>query len=227
MNLVYMTVLVRFLLAALLCISSMLSYAEERKATPSAPPQKIIISAYGDEMIFGGYVDFYEAFPATLERQLMMDRYSHVKVYNNGGIGETSADGMKRLDQVLFNKPHIVLLAYGFNDIMDKVPANTIYFNLLAIIKALKEKNIKILLIGIKPPENYDPEYVKKINGMYRYLAKTNNIPIYQNFMEGVSGNPALCNEGGLYPNRNGVKAIVSNIAPNVEKLIGLVGQKK
>lgn len=237
-----MTVFLRLLLIALICFNPVFAYAQQDKvetapksraeiraerAEKKNPQKKLTVAVFGDDMIYGAYVDAYEDFASALERQLLMSKFAGAKVYNLSILGKTSIDAAKEISKVLIKKPDIVILAFGHNDIMDMIPANTIYYNLLPVIKALQEKNIQILLVGIKPPANYNPDATKKINGMYRYLAKTYNIPLYADFMEGTENNPVLLNENQIYPSRRGISTIVKRMFPQIEKMALSVAQKQ
>src|SRR5277367_5345395 len=89
---------------AMLCLTAMPALAK--------PPE---ILAFGDSLTAGLGLPASEAFPARLQARLK-DQGIDVKMVNAGVSGDTTTDGLARLDWALADKPDFVILALGAND---------------------------------------------------------------------------------------------------------------
>lgn len=222
-----MVVFARFITILLLCLLPFTISAQQRIVGSADLPKRTTIVAFGDGFMSGQGVDFYQAFPATLERYLRRNGYNRLQVFNDSVATDTSEDALNRVEEVLKRNPDIVLLSFGSNDVLQKKSVNSIYHNLLKVVTILKANNIRVFLIGMKAPKGVDPEYAKKLNGMYRYLAQKNVLTFYPDFLEGVAGDPRLSGADMRHPNQRGVKIIVDNIGPFVEKLLYSIAYNK
>jgi acyl-CoA thioesterase-1 len=130
--------------------------------------QGAVILAFGDSLTVGYGVNKEQSYPSIL------GQLSAFKVINAGVSGETTALGLKRLEAVLEkHQPQLLILFEGGNDILQKVPLETIQQNLAQMIELAQAKHISVLLIGI-------PE--KKLFGdtepLYEELADLYKIPL-------------------------------------------------
>jgi hypothetical protein len=70
------------------------------------------VLAFGDSLTAGLGLPADEAFPARLAARLKADGID-VKMINGGVSGDTTSDGLARLDWALADKPDVVILALG------------------------------------------------------------------------------------------------------------------
>ena len=76
-------------------------------------------------------------------------------------------------------------------------------------------------------PPNLGKEYGREFNRIYRDLAKTHNVVLYDFFLEGVANQPHLNQKDGIHPNPKGVDEIVRRILPIVKSLIDTVDHRE
>ena len=77
------------------------------------------IVAFGDSIVEGYKQP--EGWPEILGRDLA-DRYSDIRLSNEGVSGDTAGDGLKRIHKdVLAHHPDLVLIAFGLNDMKNGV----------------------------------------------------------------------------------------------------------
>ena len=95
--------------------------------------------------------------------------------------------------------------------------------NLSAILAKLKTAHVPVLLLGMRAPKNFGPEYEAKFDPIYPKLAKEYGALLYPFVLDGVALNPKLNQADGIHPNPTGVKIIVAKILPDVLTLIGEV----
>jgi lysophospholipase L1-like esterase len=92
--------------------------AETRTIAWQDIEDKYRIVCFGDSITFGEDLPFHQSYPAVLA-SLLRERYPDldVEVINAGIGGHTSVQGMARLERdVLWYKPHLVILGFGIND---------------------------------------------------------------------------------------------------------------
>jgi len=86
------------------------------------------------------------------------------KIINKGIGGETSRDGLKRINQILEEKPNIVIVGFGMNDKHNKeqnISLKEFYQNLIKIITVLEDEKIRVLLLNLHPLHKKDNKTIK------------------------------------------------------------------
>ena len=189
-------------------------------ATAEAAPAATKIVAFGDSLTAGYGLKPSEAFPVRLKARLEQDGYP-VEIENAGVSGDTTSGGLARLDWAIGGHPDIVLLELGANDALRGIDPKLTRANLDAMLARLTRDHIKVLLIGMKAPRNWGPEFDNAFDAIYPDLAKKYDVPLYPFFLDGVALDAKLNQGDGLHPNAAGVDVIVAKIAPAVERLIG------
>jgi acyl-CoA thioesterase I len=187
-------------------------------APPGAAAPRIL--ALGDSLTAGFGLPADEAFPARLQARLQKDGYA-VQVANGGVSGDTSAGGLARLDWALADKPEIVLIEFGANDMLRGIDPKVTYANLDRIMARIAQSGAKMLLFGMKAASNWGREYQASFDAIFPALAEKYQVPLYPFFLDGVAMDAALNQPDGLHPNPRGVAIIVERVSPYVERLIG------
>jgi len=193
---------------ALLCLT----------ATPALAKSPEIL-AFGDSLTAGLGLPASEAFPARLQARLK-DEGIDVKIANAGVSGDTTTDGLARLDWALADKPDFVILALGANDALRGIDPEIVHTNLDKMIDKIKASGAKLLLVGMLAPSNWGADYEQAFDRIFPEVAKAHDVPLYPFFLDGVAMNPTLNQADGLHPNQRGVAVLVDRIAPLVAKLI-------
>jgi acyl-CoA thioesterase I len=97
------------------------------------------------------------------------------RVVNASISGETTAGGAARIAAALkHHKPSVVVIELGANDGLRGLPLPQIRANLSKMIAAAKAANAKVLLVGMRLPPNYGPDYTQGFERTFRELAQTN-----------------------------------------------------
>jgi acyl-CoA thioesterase-1 len=174
------------------------------------------ILAFGDSLFAGYGVAQGENIPTRLEQALRADGRD-VRIVNASVSGDTTADGVSRLDWSLADKPDLVMLELGANDALRGLDPEIARANLDQILRRLKAAHIPVLICGMLAPRNLGPAYAQKFDPIYADLAKTYDAPLYPFILDGVALDPALNQEDGMHPNPKGVTVIVQRLLPAVE----------
>ena len=189
-------------------------------APASAPnPASVRLLAFGDSLTSGYGLAPEEAFPVKLQARLQADGFK-VEVTNGGFSGDTTAGGLARVKWVLADHPQFALVEFGANDALRGLDPSLARANLVKILDRMKGAGVRVLLVGMRAPANWGPDYEQQFNAIYPDLAKQYGVPLYPFFLDGVALDPALNQPDGLHPNEAGVDVIVARIASAVEKLL-------
>jgi acyl-CoA thioesterase-1 len=186
---------------------------------PAASRAPVVLD-FGDSLTAGLGLPAKEAFPARLEAWLHL-RGVEARVVNAGVSGDTTADGLARLDWALAEKPDLVILALGANDALRGIDPSTVRENLDKMIGKIEASGAKVLLLGMLAPPNWGTEYKQAFDQIFPELAQTHHLPLYPFFLEGVAMKPEFNQPDGLHPNEQGVTVLVDRIAPLVASLLG------
>jgi acyl-CoA thioesterase-1 len=182
-----------------------------------ARPAQVL--AFGDSLTAGLGLPASQAFPARLEAALRQQGID-VHIVNAGVSGDTTTDGLARIDWSLASKPDFVILALGANDALRGIDPRIVRGNLEKIIAKVDESGAKLLLLGMVAPAKWGADYQRTFDAIYPALAKAHNLPLYPFLLEGVAMVPNMNQPDGLHPNEQGVALIVEHIAPLVAKMI-------
>lgn len=197
--------------------TSMVSTSSET-ASPQAPI--ITIVAFGDSITAGYGISIPEAYPQLLEDALIL-KGKNVQVINSGVSGETTAGGLRRAVFVAAQKPDVVIIALGGNDVLRGIDPASTKANLAGIITLFQKNNIVVILAGMKAPTNLGPAYVEEFDGLYPQLAKEYGLTLVPFLLEGVALDASLNQADGIHPNQKGAKIIAEkNILPKVLPLL-------
>ncbi|MGU9950914.1 MAG: arylesterase [Gammaproteobacteria bacterium WSBS_2016_MAG_OTU1] len=184
-----------------------------------AAAKEINIAAFGDSLSAGYGLPEKDGFAAALQRVLSENDLA-ITVSNAGVSGETSADGLTRVEWMLRKNPDMVIVEFGANDMFRGTPIAAIRQNLAGIVKKIQQHGAQILLVGMQAPANYPLSYRSQFTDMYQQLSEENNIELYPFFLEGVALDPSLNLQDGIHPNAEGIRIIANNIAPSVMSVI-------
>ncbi len=190
------------------------------RPAPRADKTRIIV-AFGDSLTAGYTLPIEDSYPSQLQRLLDEKGYTPYVVLNKGVSGDTTADGLRRLPEVLVEQPEIVILALGANDALQGLSPAEAKLRLQTIIESLQKNGSLVLLAGMRAPIGRPAEYVKEFEGMYPELAQKYDLPLIPFFLKGVVLRPSLTIQDRLHPNKEGYAYMVQNtIWPYLEPLL-------
>jgi acyl-CoA thioesterase-1 len=168
----------------------------------AAAAQTIQIVAFGDSGTAGTGTSMQTAYPARLEAMLRA-KGRDVTIRNAGIAGETTTDGLRRVDSAVPPGTHIAIIEFGSNDLARGVDHPAIRANMDQIVKRLRSRGTEVLIIGIRGID-------------YAPVASANNAlavtlgPEFKNYLL----------PGGKHLTVEGHSAEAAKILPSVEQLI-------
>jgi acyl-CoA thioesterase-1 len=159
------------------------------------------------------------SFPAVLNLRLRDQRVPW-EVTNAGVIGDTTEDGLRRLDPLLDDDVGIVILALGANDGLQGVPLATIEQNLATIVERVQAREMAVLLCGMETPPLRGLQYALGFHDIFPRLAARYNVPLVPFLLAGVALNPEMNGPDGIHPNAAGAERIADTVWPYLLPLL-------
>ena len=182
-----------------------------------AGPERLVL-AFGDSLYAGYGLDRGQSLPDAIQARLRTGGIN-ATIVNAGVSGDTSAAGRQRLGFVLDNLPRppdLVLLGLGGNDVLRQIPAAETRANMTAMLDLLRQRNVPVVLTGMKAPPNLGADYVTAFDGIWPDLAHRDRAGLYPFVLDGVIGDPALMQADRVHPNAAGVARIADRVTPMV-----------
>jgi len=212
------TLLTSRIAALLLCLT--LAVAPAQPPAEAAAPIRIL--AFGDSLTAG--YGLPEAETLTVRLADALNKMGRPATVINGGVsGDTTADGLTRLDWALADKPQIMILALGGNDMLRGLDPRTTRANLDAIIQKTKAQGVEVVLAGMLAPPNLGSEYKAAFDAIYPDLAKAHNLLLMPFLLQDVAQISDLNQGDGIHPNGDGVAVMVRNLLPYVTQAMDRV----
>ncbi len=166
---------------------------------PAAAPQKTVL-VMGDSLSAGYGLAASEGWVS-----LTADRIAEAKpgwrVVNASISGETTAGGAARIvDAVVRHKPAVVVIELGANDGLRGLPLRDMKRNLARMIGASQSVGAKVLLVGMRIPPNYGPEYTRGFERTYTDLAELFDVALLPFLLQPVATERASFQNDNLHP---------------------------
>jgi lysophospholipase L1-like esterase len=143
----------------------------------------------------------------------VLARLTGRKVINAGIPGETSAVGLQRLPDLLEReRPALLILCHGGNDLIARRDHRLIADNLRAMIRTAGERGVPVLLVAVpalgltlKPPN------------LYEELAMEFQIPLERKALAHILGKGSLKSDY-IHPNAAGYRLLAEALAELLKK---------
>ena len=186
---------------------------------PAAAKAPVKVLMFGTSLTQGLGLPPGTELPAVLQAKLARAGIK-ANVINAGVSGDTSADGLSRINWSLADKPDAAVVELGSNDALRGLDPAITEKNIAAVLTRLRLAHIPVLVLGMKAPRNLGPEYAARFDAIYPRLAARYHDMLYQFALEGVALVPKLNQADGMHPNPAGVQVIAARLVPYVRKLI-------
>jgi acyl-CoA thioesterase-1 len=149
---------------------------------------------------------------ALLGERLARERPDY-RVVNSSISGETSAGGRARIASELErHKPAVVIVELGANDGLRGLPPPQMKDNLAAIIGAAQKARARVLLVGMKLPPNYGPDYTASFEAVFAELHKRYRTAWLPFLLEGFAERRELFQADGLHPTQHAQPLVLDNV---------------
>ena len=165
-------------------------------------PKKPVIVAFGDSLVAGYGATEQQGFVGPLSVKIGLP------IINDGVDGNTTAQGLARLPDVIAQKPDIAILLLGGNDALQKIPQETTIANLQQIISKLQQNHIQVVLVGVIGGFPSDP-----YASMFQDLANQYKVKFVPNILSGLIASTKYMYDE-VHPNAAGYNIASDKIYP-------------
>ena len=207
---------------ALILANVMAAWAQPSAvAADKASAARKAVVVLGDSIAAGYGVDPSEAYPALLQKKIDAAGLNFT-VVNAGVSGDTSADGLNRINWLLKRRIDVLVLELGGNDGLRGVPAATTETNLQAIIDRVKQKypRAQVVIAGMQMPPNMGEAYTTAFRQIFPTLAEKNHAALVPFLLEGVGGDPKLNQPDHIHPTVEGHRIVAENVWKVLEPVL-------
>jgi len=122
-------------------------------------------------------------------------------VVNASISGDTSSGGAARIAKSLQqHRPAVLILELGANDGLRGLPIAQMKQNLSQIIQQAQKAGARVLLVGMKLPPNYGPDYTGAFEAAFGELAKRHKTALVPFLLEDFATRPELFQPDRIHP---------------------------
>ncbi|MGB1150572.1 MAG: arylesterase [Candidatus Pseudothioglobus sp.] len=180
-------------------------------------PIKIML--YGDSLMAGYGLPQKDNLASELSREIKSND-STISFINASISGNTSKNGLSRVDWSLGDNPNIVILCLGANDMLRGLDPSLTKNNLDSIINKFINNKAIIILAGMQSPESMGPKYKKEFDAIYPDLSAQYNLIFMPFLLEGVALEKELLQADFKHPNAKGIRVMADNLNPYILQAI-------
>lgn len=164
--------------------------------------------AFGDSLTEGYGGSEGHNYPALLSNRL------GVPILNMGKSGDTTADGLKRLEEIAILQPRVVLLCLGGNDSLNQESRTQTFANLAAMIDRLQQGGSFMVLIGIRSASLRD-----RNEPHFKELARRKQVLYVPDMLKGIAFKPIYMSDA-VHPNDAGYEQVAARLEKVLRPLL-------
>ena len=179
------------------------------------------ILVFGDSISAGyGLARVEQGWVGMLRAKLKDEGYGY-QVVNASVTGETTAGGLARLPRALaLHHPRVVILELGGNDGLRALPIDQMRSNLGKMVDLSVDSGAQILVLGMRIPPNYGPEFTEKFFAVFADVARDKRTPLVPFLLNDIALSPNLMQADGVHPNELGQPKLLDNVWPRLRPLL-------
>jgi acyl-CoA thioesterase-1 len=190
-----------------------------RAALAKTDDKRPVLVCFGDSLTAGLGTGAGQSYPDYLQGDLDALGYRY-RVVNEGISGNTTKDGVARLNDVLGLKPQIAVVEFGGNDGLRGLPISDTEKNLDQIVRTLKSAGANVVLAGITLPPDYGEDYIRQFDAIYIAIAKKHDVPMLPFLLQNVYGVPGMMQQDHTHATAEGNKIVARNVLGLVHPLL-------
>jgi acyl-CoA thioesterase-1 len=190
-------------------------------ASAAAHAEAPVILVFGDSISAGyGLARVEQGWVELLKTRLKEQGYGY-QVVNASVSGETTAGGLARLPRALeLHHPGIVILELGGNDGLRALPISQMRANLAQMVTLAGAAGAKVLLLGMRMPPNYGPQYTEQFAMVFSDLAREKKLALVPFLLTDIALSSSLLQGDDIHPNALGQPVLLENVWPQLKPLL-------
>ena len=184
--------------------------------------KQITIMLYGDSLMAGYGLNQNENLSSALTSKFNL-KETAVLIINASVSGNTTSNGLARLDWSLGESPNIVILCLGANDMLRGIDPKYIKENLNTMISKINESGSKIIFAGMRSPKSMGGIYQQRFDQMYREIAEEHDLTFMPFLLEGIALEKKYLQNDYKHPNALGIQVMANNLYPYILESMNLL----
>jgi len=184
--------------------------------------KQITIMLYGDSLMAGYGLNQNENLSSALAAKFNLEETA-VLIINASVSGNTTSNGLARLDWSLGESPNIVILCLGANDMLRGIDPKYIKENLNTMISKINESGSKVILAGMRSPKSMGGIYQQRFDQMYREIAEEHDLTFMPFLLEGIALEKKYLQNDYKHPNALGIQVMANNLYPYILESMNLL----
>lgn len=142
-------------------------------------------------------------------------------VVNASISGETTSGGRSRLPALLAqHRPAVVIIELGANDGLRGLPLAAMKQNLVAMVRACRDANARVLLVGMQIPPNYGRDYGRRFAETFAEVAREEKTAFAPFLLEGFADRPEFFQPDRIHPTAKAQALMLDNVWPHLQPLL-------
>ncbi len=194
-------IIINILTLVFLCFSVLALNKCTKREIKNADSRGTHIICFGDSITFGYGVAPQESYPLVLAKMVSEP------VINAGIDGDTSTEALNRLEtDVLSRDPRLVVIEFGGNDFLRKVPLDLTVNNIKEMVEKIQARGAMVAITDIS-----SGILMKEFRSPYWKIAKEKGAIFIPSVMVGIITNPQMKSDF-FHPNAKGYKIIAERV---------------
>lgn len=182
---------------------------EDDRAVRNLASSGTTLVCFGDSLTQGVGAGPGEDFPSLLAAALP------IPVVNAGVAGETTADGLRRLERdVLSRNPRLVLVFFGGNDFLRRIPPEETRRNLEEMVERIQATGAVVVLVGVKAGF-----FTDETGPLYEAVARGRGVVHIPDALAGILSDPRLRSDA-VHPNAAGYRKLADRLLTRLRPLL-------
>jgi len=162
-----------------------------------------------------------------LDDKLRAERLDY-NVVNASISGETTSGGKTRLPDLLArHKPAVVVVELGANDALRGLSLQSTETNLRGMLTAARQAGAGVVLVGMRIPPNYGPDYTERFFALYSKLASEYRVSLVPFFLDKVIARPEWFQDDRIHPTSAAQATLLDNVWPQLQPLLKAPAKKR
>lgn len=189
-------------------------------APAAQPVARHVVLVMGDSLSAGYGLAADEGWVSLTARRIAQEKPGWGMV-NASVSGETTAGGAARIaDELARNTPQVVVIELGANDGLRGLPLAETRAHLASMIDAAQAAKAKVLLVGMRLPPNYGPDYTQGFEALFADLAKDKQTAFLPFLLEPVAADDTAFQADRLHPNAGAQPKLRDHVWAALEPLL-------
>ena len=184
--------------------------------------KQITIMLYGDSLMAGYGLNQNENLSSALTAKFNL-KETAVLIINASVSGNTTSNGLARLDWSLGESPNIVILCLGANDMLRGIDPKYIKENLNTMISKINKSGSKVILAGMRSPKSMGEIYQQRFDQMYKEIAEEHDLTFMPFLLEGIALEKKYLQNDYKHPNALGIQVMANNLYPYILESMNLL----